>query len=53
MLKCISEVSYGCKSTCKHLMSQAIVSYNDPKLYRIGWVYVLDSMNEWNQETQI
>ena len=36
MLKRISEVSYGCKSTCKHLMNQAIVSYSDPKLYGIG-----------------
>ena len=53
MLKCINEVSYGCKSMCNHLMSHATVSYSNPTIYRIGWVYVLDSVNEWDQENQI
>ena len=36
-----------------HLISHAIVSYSDPKLYGIDLVYGLDSVNERNQETQI
>ena len=42
----ISSVSYCCKSTCKHPMSHAIISYSNPKLYGSSCVYVLDSANE-------